>query len=81
MKGRLNSMDNNDLKQKQLEIIQKNNPMEDDYHTGIRTIDDIKTLEETLQDEEWAGYNEYNFDLIRKMIDKAVKTGKITVYS
>ena len=41
-------------KQKQLEIIQKNNKMQDDYHTGIRTVEDIKTLEETIT-------TEYNF--------------------
>lgn len=41
------------LKQKQLNIILKNNPVNDDYHTWIRNIEDIKTLEETLQDSDY----------------------------
>lgn len=69
------------LKEKQLEVINKNNPMQDDYHTGIRTIEDIKTLEETIQDEEWAAYDEYNPDLSRQDIENVIKAGKITVYS
>lgn len=68
-------------KQKQLEIIQKNNKMQDDYHTGIRTVEDIKTLEETLQDSDWSGYDEFNPDYTRNMANEALKTGKITVYS
>ena len=40
-----------ELKQKQLETILTFNPMTDDYHTGIRTIDDIHTFQE-LYDEE-----------------------------
>ncbi len=35
-------------KLKQLEIIQQTNPMTDDYHTGIRSVDDIKTAEEVF---------------------------------
>ena len=46
------------LKQKQLEIIQNNNPVQDDYHTWIRTIDDIKTFEETLEDVDYKEYYE-----------------------
>ena len=38
-----------DVKQKQLEIIQTTNPMWDDYHTGIRSVEDIRTWEEVLQ--------------------------------
>lgn len=41
------------LKQKQLNIILKNNPVNDDYHTWIRNIEDIKTFEETLQDSDY----------------------------
>lgn len=68
-------------KQKQLEIIQNSNPMQDDYHTGIRTIDDIKTLSEVLQDEDWIDYEEINPDLTRTMLNEALESGKITVYS
>lgn len=38
------------LKNQQLEIIKNNNPAEDNYHTWIRNINDIKTYEETLND-------------------------------
>ena len=73
------------LKQKQLEIIQNNNPVQDDYHTWIRTIDDIKTFEETLEDVDYKEYYEageafdetYSADIAKE----ALSTGKITVYS
>lgn len=68
-------------KEKQLEIIKQNNPMLDDYHTGIRTIDDIKTFEETLQDNDWKDYDEFNPDFTRKMANEAVQTREIMVYS
>lgn len=71
----------NNFKEKQLEIIQNNNPVEDDYHTWIRNIEDIKTLSETLEDSDWSDYDEFNPDLTRADIDKALETGKITVYS
>ena len=68
-------------KKKQLDIIEKNNKMQDDYHTGIRKIEDIKTLAETLEDSDWQGYEEFNPDYTKKMADEALRTGKITVYS
>lgn len=71
----------NNFKEKQLEIIQNNNPVEDDYHTWIRNAEDIKTLSETLEDSDWSDYDEFNPDLTRADIDKALETGKITVYS
>jgi len=83
--GRNDSRDVNNtsfsLKQKQLDIIKKNNPVNDDYHTWIRNIDDIKTLEETLQDEDWADYDEINPDLSKQDLLDAIDKGKITVYS
>lgn len=69
------------LKQKQLDIILKNNPVHDDYHTWIRSVDDIKTLEETLNDGDWTDYDEFNPDLTKQDIEDAIKTGKIKVYS
>lgn len=69
------------LKEKQLEIIKKENPMNDDYHTGIRTIDDIKTPEEAFKtkiDED----EDYIYpDFTKKDGEKALESGKITVYS
>lgn len=77
------SLSEADLKQKQLDIILENNPVEDDYHTWIRSIDDIKTFEETLQDDDWADYVEegFNPDYTGDMVKEAQETGKITVYS
>lgn len=68
-------------KQKQLDIIKNNNPDNDDYHTWIRNVEDIKTLEETINDSDWIDYDEYNPDLSRQDIENAIDSGKITVYS
>lgn len=74
-------------KQKQLEIITKENPMMDSHHTGIRTIEDIKTFKEAFNEgkEEAAkgGWKEYaaNPDVTNEILKEAMKTGKITVYS
>ena len=49
-----------ELKQAQFEIVQETNPMQDDYHVGIRSVDDIKTFAETINDEEsfvWGDYS------------------------
>lgn len=70
-----NNQENN--KQKQLDIIQKNNPMTDDYHTGIRNIEDIKTFDEVINDDESFVYG----DFTKEDADKALKEGKVTVYS
>lgn len=74
-------------KQQQLEIIKKTNPMLDDYHTGIRTVDDIKTFKEAYdiakkeaKDSGWTEYASYP-DITNEMIEDSLKTGKITVYS
>ena len=71
----------NNHKQKQLDIIKNNNPVNDDYHTWIRSVEDIKALEETINDSDWIGYDEYNPDLSRKDIENAIESGKIIVYS
>lgn len=74
-------------KQKQLELIKKTNPMLDDYHTGVRTVDDIKTFKEAYDiakkeasDGGWDEYASYP-DITNEMIEDSLKTGKITVYS
>lgn len=66
-----------ELKEKQLAIIQQHNPMRDDYHTGIRKIEDIKTFEETLTDEDSFVWGDFS----REDAKKAVKENKITIYS
>jgi len=72
------------IKEKQFEIIRRVNPMRDDYHVGIRTVDDIKTYQECLdtsptQDEE-IGQFVYP-DWTKEQAEYAFKTGEITVYS
>lgn len=68
-------------KKEQLEIIKNNNPMTDDYHTGIRSEKDIKTPEEAFKtkiDED----EDYVYpDFSKKDGLKALETGKITIYS
>lgn len=64
-------------KQEQLKIINKTNPMLDDYHTGIRSIKDIKTFEEAVNVPESFAYPDFD----KNMADKAIKDGVITIYS
>ncbi len=76
-----NDISSFNLKENQLDIINNSNPMQDDYHTGIRNVNDIKTLEETLNDSDYIDYDEFNPDLTRQDIENAIKKGTITVYS
>ena len=79
-----------ELKQKQLETILTFNPMLDDYHTGIRTIDDIRTFQELYDEEILNGSTYDEFDLVvydepKSLyvpdIEEILKKGTITVYS
>ena len=68
-------------KQKQLEIINANNPMWDDYHTGIRSVEDIRTWEEVLAlDDESEGQFVWG-DFSREDAENALKNNSVTVYS
>jgi len=75
------------LKEKQNEIIQKYNPVDDtnSQHTWIRSAEDIKTFEETLQDSDYKEYFEAGEDFdetyTASMAQEALDTGKIMVYS
>ncbi len=73
------------LKQQQNEIIQNSNPIEDDYHTWIRKVEDIKTFEEALQDSDYKEYFEAGEDFddsyTASMAQEALDSGEITVYS
>ena len=64
------------LKQAQLEIILRTNPMHDDVHTGIRTIEDIKSFEEAIEAEP-PSYP----DITKAIIDAAKVNGEIGIYS
>lgn len=65
------------LKEMQLEVVNRLNPMTDDYHTGIRTIEDIKTYQETFEDPESFVYPDFS----KQDAQNALDTGSITVYS
>ncbi len=64
-------------KRKQFDIIQKTNPMLDDYHVGIRSPKDIKTFEEAINDEESFGWGDFS----KKQAENALKKGTIKIYS
>lgn len=66
-----------ELKQAQFEIVQETNPMQDDYHVGIRSVDDIKTFAETINDEESFVWGDYSRDDAQRDLAK----NEITVYS
>lgn len=80
MEGK-NAIDIVDLKQKQLDIIMNANPMLDDYHTGIRNIDDINTFEEAYKKDVGTDNFVTSPDHTQKDIEDALKNGSITIYS
>lgn len=65
------------FKRNQLQTIIRNNPMMDDYHRGIRTIDDIKMFDEVLDDDEGFVYP----DFTREDALESLRSGRIRVYS
>ena len=89
----LNSVNPNEVakeyrrKQKQLERINETNPMLDDYHVGIRGLSDILTMreaiEEARQEAEEGDYETLSAypDITNEMLEDALQSGKITVYS
>lgn len=68
-------------KQRQLAIINGTNPMQDDYHTGIRTIEDIRTFAEAWQDEQRHNDCPDWGDFTREQAREALSMGEVTVYS
>ena len=67
---------NSDLKQRQLDVINRTNPAPDDIHTWVRSVDDIKTFEEV-----WNENPNVDPDFTEEMAQEAMRTGKIKVYS
>ena len=54
--------ENDRRKAAQFAVIQSSNAAEDDYHTWIRSADEIKTFDEALRDPEWADYDSFDPD-------------------
>lgn len=73
--------DTDTLKERQMQVIQESNPAPDEYHTWIRSAEEIKTFREAMQDPEWAEYDEYNPDYTRSMAEEALERGEIEVFS
>ena len=71
-------------KEAQLEIINRSNPAPDDYHTWVRSTDDILTLQEAVDDviNDDSSYNLSSYpDVSDNTIREALRTGRIRVYS
>lgn len=64
-------------KLEQYEIIKENNPMLDDYHTGIRSPKDIKTWDEIIDDEDSFTWGDFTKEDAKKALEK----GTIIIYS
>lgn len=69
-----------DHKEAQLELILRENPMHDDYHTGVRSVKDINTAEEAFRQaiEDGEGTNP---DFTADMMEDSLRSGHVTVYS
>lgn len=65
------------LKEAQLALILKHNPMTDDIHLGIRKLSDIKTFAEVVNDDESFVYGDFS----QQDALNALNAGIITVYS
>ena len=66
-------------KVEQYKIIQEHNPMNDDYHVGIRKPSDIKSWDEVVNSDDGDSFAWGDFS--KADAEKALKEGKITVYS
>lgn len=77
------SEDISNHKQQQLEIVLKENPADDSLsnHTWIRSVEDIKTFEEALQEDLDGEIQSLTPDVSAEMVQKMIETGKAIVYS
>lgn len=66
-------------KPEMLKIILATNPAPDEFHTWIRSEEDILTLAEAV--EEWSDFDEYNPDWTRSDALEAIDRGSVVVYS
>lgn len=65
------------LQKAQFEIIQKNNPMFDDEHVGIRSPKEIKSFSEAIEDAESFVWGDFS----KADAQKALRKGIVKVYS
>ncbi|BEU87459.1 hypothetical protein TAMA11512_09230 [Selenomonas sp. TAMA-11512] len=69
------------LKEMQLRIIQETNPMHDDIHTGIRSVDDILTAKEAFEEKVDEDESYVYPDFTESDGKAALRSGKVTIYS
>ena len=54
------------------------NPMTDDYHTGIRTVDDILSWRDVFEDtKNWVTYPDWDEEDIKRVLNER----SVTIYS
>lgn len=75
------NLDAAEEKQKQFDIVSRENPMLDNYHTGIRSIEDIKTFEEAYKKNVDTDDFMTSPDYTQKDVEKAIENGEVTIYS
>ena len=89
MKDLLDGVNPRDVlrKNKQNEVIQRSNPMGDDYHTGVRGVEDIRTMREAISEARaegaeggWETLSSYP-DVSNAMLEEALRSGRVRVYS
>ena len=89
MKDLLDGVNPRDVlrKNKQNEVIQRSNPMGDDYHTGVRGVEDIRTMREAISEARaegaeggWETLSSYP-DVSNAMLKEALRSGRVRVYS
>ena len=70
-------------KQAQFDIIQATNPAPDDYHTWIRSTDDILTFDEAIRQniEDYGELGDDTPDWTAEMMLAAQRDGSVVVYS
>lgn len=72
-----NKLTDQELKDRQFEVVRNSNAAQDDIHTWIRSADEIKTFEEATADVEDSVTPDYGIQII----EEAKMTGRIRVYS
>ena len=74
-------LSDDDRKEMQLRIIEETNPMHDDIHTGIRSVDDILTAKEAFETKVGDDESYLYPDFTETDGKVALKNGEVTIYS
>nr|DAS84512.1 MAG TPA: hypothetical protein [Caudoviricetes sp.] len=74
-------LSDDDRKEMQFRIIEETNPMHDDIHTGIRSVDDILTAKEAFETKVDEDESYLYPDFTETDGKAALKNGEVTIYS